>query len=207
MNRRSFLEQTTLGAAAFFTGSRAFSTQTKHLVLIVNGGARKKDYYENASLSPNIRRLAAEGFVFEEDHCDTIASHDAAFAEIVNGLEPSYSLVHSIRDVPRALQQLPQIVVCRDMTYEVAHDSYEKYLRVVRATDSAVGTLFDWVTTHSYFGQNTAIAIRPEFGRDDEVNEHGQLHHSEGFYYTHRVATILWGPHIPKGVETAVIRD
>ena len=75
MNRRGFLEQTTLAAAGFFTGSRTRFPHPKHLVLIVNAGARKKDYYEDESLSPNIRRLAGGGFVFEEDHCDRIASH------------------------------------------------------------------------------------------------------------------------------------
>src|SRR5213080_4835110 len=100
MNRRSFIGHSTLGVAAIFTGSRALSRETRHLVLIVNSGARKKDYYEDESLSPNIRRLAEDGFVFEEDHCDRISSHDAAFAEMVNGLEGTYSLVQSIRSVP-----------------------------------------------------------------------------------------------------------
>jgi arylsulfatase A-like enzyme len=47
--------------------------------------------------------------------------------------------------------------------------------------------------------------IRPEFGRDDEVNEHGQLHHSYGFYSTHRVASIFWGPDFNQGVNRTTV--
>ena len=205
MNRRGFLEQT-LGAAAFFAGSRARSPRTKHVVLIVNGGARKKDYYEDASLSPNIRRIAEDGFVFEEDHCDRISSHDAAFAEMVHGLEGNYSLVQSVCRVAAVLQQhRPRMVVCREMAHDVGHESFTEYSGVVRATDSAVGALFDWIKADPYFSPNTAIIIRPDFGRDDEVNAQGQLHHSEGFYYTHRVASIFWGPDFQKGVDRQTV--
>jgi len=206
MDRRSFIGHSALGAAAFFTGSRARSPQTKHLVLVVNGGARKKDYYEDESLSPNIRRIAEDGFVFEEDHCDRVSSHDAAFAEMVNGLEGTYSLVQSIRSVPAVLQRnKPRMIVCREMAHDVGHESFTEYRRVVRATDSAVGALFDWIKADPYFSQNTAIIIRPDFGRDDEVNAQGQLHHSEGFYYTHRVASIFWGPDFRKGVDRRTV--
>ena len=206
MYRRGFLEQTTLAAAAFFTGSRTRFPHPKHLVLIVNAGARKKDYYEDESLSPNIRRLAGGGFVFEEDHCDRIASHDAAFAEMVHGLEGTYSLVESLRRVPAVLQRdMPRMIVCREMAHDVGHESFREYRHVVRATDSAIGALFDWINADPYFSQNTAIVIRPDFGRDDEVNAQGELHHSEGFYYTHRVASIFWGPGFPKGVDRKTV--
>ena len=206
MNRRGFLQQTTLSAAAFFTGNRPRSPQTKHLVLVVNGGARKKDYYEDESLSPNIRRLAEDGFVFEEDHCDRISSHDAAFAEMVNGLEGNYSLVQSVWRVAGVLQQhRPRMIVCREMAHDVGHESFTEYRRVVRATDSAVGALFDRIKADPYLSQNTAIIIRPDFGRDDEVNAQGELHHSEGFYYTHRVASIFWGPDFQKGVDRRTV--
>jgi len=86
MHRRLFLQQSSLGAAGFALSR--LSRHTRHLIFIVNGGgARKKDYYENASLCPNIRKIASEGFVFEEDHCERIASHDAAFRELLTGRE------------------------------------------------------------------------------------------------------------------------
>ena len=113
--RRSFLNSVAAGTTALYF-SRPRSTQ--HVIFIVNGGgARKKDYYENADLSPNI----------------------------------------------------------------------------------------DWVKNHPCFSRHTAIVIRPEFGRDDEVNAHGDLHHSQGFYYTHRVASIFWGPGFNRGVDKKTV--
>ena len=218
MNRRSFLGQTAFGTAGFFLSSQ--QPRTKHLIFIVNGAARKKDYYENELLSPNIRRVADEGFVFE-DHCERISSHDLAFAELLSGRESThgdggypnifaylnckYSICPSLELVPGIMHAYrPPILVCRETAHDSGHDSYEKYLRVVKATDAAVGTLFNWIKAHPDFSQNTAIVIRPEFGRDDEVNGEGQLHHSEGFYYTHRVASIFWGPDFNKGAAQAV---
>ncbi len=220
MNRRFFLNRAAVCAASLSFIPRTRSPQ--HVIFIVNGGgARKKDYYENAALSPNIHRLASEGFVFEEDHCDRVSSHDAAFYELLRGRESRTNapIVPTILDyvgngyptrslgmIPRILQHYrPRIVVYREMAHDVGHTGFEAYLRAVTATDEAVGMIFDWVKNHPYFSCNTAIVIRPEFGRDDEVNAHGDLHHSQGFYYTHRVASIFWGPGFNRGVDKKTV--
>jgi len=220
MNRRTFLSGIIAGG-----GVRYFSSTppglTKHLIWIVNGGVRKRDYYENESLSPNIRRLAREGFVFEEDHCERVASHGAAFAELLQGREFSESQrpyptlldyvgdglqVDSLRKVPPVLEQRqPRIIVCREDQHDIGHQNYEKYLLGVQSTDLAIGRIFDWIKAHPYFSQNTAIVIPPEFGRDDEVNDHGHLHHSYGFYYTHRVASVFWGPDFNQGIDKKTV--
>jgi len=203
MNRRIFLNRAAAAAAGLFLPSRG-SGRTKHVILIVNGGARKKDYYENGSIARNVRRLASEGFVFEQDHCGQIASHDAAFAELLGG--KTYPTIRSLYLVPSTMERCrPRILVCRDMAHDVGHRSSEAYLSTVKTTDEEVGRVLDWVKSHPDFNQNTAIVIRPEFGRDDEVNAHGALHHSYGFYYTHRVASIFWGPDINRGVDTKTV--
>src|SRR5262245_13903867 len=100
MDRRSFLCGLP-GLASLFAFSKG-ALKTEHLIFIVNGdGVRKKEYYEDASLSPNVRRLAREGFVFEQDHCEEIASHDAAFAQLVGNLE--YRVADSITSIPQIL--------------------------------------------------------------------------------------------------------
>jgi len=220
MKRRHFLQQTSFAAAGILFPA-AFQPKTKHLILIVNSGARKKEYYENALISPNIHRIAREAFVFEEDHCERIASHDAAYMELLQGREfadsgPAYPTIldyvsrsiqlNSIREIPRIMQQYrPRVVVCRETSHDVGHQSYEDYLRTIKRADETIGGVFDWVGAHPYFHRNTAIVIRPEFGRDDEVNRHGQLHHSYGFYYTHRVASIFWGPDFNQGVDRRIV--
>lgn len=182
---------------------------TKHLIFIVNGGGvRKADYYEREALAPNLRKLSSEGFVFEEDHCERVASHDAAFDELVGAhtAVAEAPRVPSLRTVPGMMEnRRPRILVCRERAHDVGHESYESYLSAVRATDAAIGKVFEWVKSHAYFSQNTAIVVRPEFGRDDEVNANGHLHHSYGFYYTHRVASIFWGPDINRGIDKQTV--
>src|SRR5262245_10873341 len=79
-DRRSFLKG--LALVPFMPSG----PRTRHLIFIVNGGgARKKDYYETPSIATNIRTIASEGYVFEEDHCEHVASHDVAFAEMMQG--------------------------------------------------------------------------------------------------------------------------
>ena len=159
--------------------------------------------------------------MFEEDHCERIASHKAAFAELLQGREvgeeaaPYPTILDYIGDgcvldsfgkIPHIMQmRRPRVIVCRETAHDVAHESYEAYLRTVKRTDDSIGTVFDWVKGHAYFSHNTAIVIRPEFGRDDQVNEHGHLHHSYGFYDTHRVASIFWGPDFNRGVDRTTV--
>jgi hypothetical protein len=200
MNRRSFLKLASVAPVLDY-GRR----KTQHLIFIVNGGgARKKDYYEDPALAPNIRRIAKESFVFEEDHCESVASHDQAFGELLTGLD--YSYIDSFGFVPAVMKQLkPRILVCRELAHDVGHDGYEPYLRAVQATDLRIGAIFDWVREDAYFRDKTSIVIRPEFGRDDDVNPYGELHHSSGYYYTHRVASIFWGPDFKTGIDRKTV--
>jgi hypothetical protein len=180
---------------------------SKHLIFIVNGnGVRKMDYYEDASLSPNTRTIAEEGFVFTEDHCDSVASHCDSLAELLHDL-PDYRYLNLSFShmVPTLMQELkPRILVLHETGHDVGHDSYEEYVKAVKATDERVGQIFNWVRRHPYFNSNTAIVLRPEFGRDDEIN-HGELHHSEGFYCAHRVASIFWGPDFNQGTDQKTV--
>ena len=220
MNRRSFLHFASTGAGLSCLAP-LHVRRTHHLILIGGcGGVRKRDYYENPKLCPNFYRLTSEAFVFEEDHCERVASHSMAFLELLQGREnragKTYPTIldyvgngvttDSIRSIPWILQRFrPRVVVCREAEHDVGHDSYEKYLSAVRLTDQAIGLLFDWVKHHPGFSSRTAIVFRPEFGRDDEVNAHGQLHHSYGFYDTHRVASIFWGPDFNRGVDRKTV--
>jgi hypothetical protein len=207
MTRRHFLKQASFAAAAMAAPSLPFTTA--HLILIVNSGTRKKEYYEDPTISPNIARLAQQGFVLEQDHSERVASHEVSFRDVLQGLLDHAGdaiVVNGITQVrPTLRNRKPRLIVCRDMAHDVAHESYEQYLHAVKATDAAFGSLFDWVRTDPLFARNTAIVIRPDFGRDDEVNATGQLHHSYGFYYTHRVASIFWGPDFKRGVNSRTV--
>ena len=47
--------------------------------------------------------------------------------------------------------------------------------------------------------------IRPEFGRDDEVNMYGAVNHSTGYYQCHRSASIFWGPDFKHGTSKLLV--
>ena len=218
MNRRSFLKRTAFGGAGLLLGRGHLSDlKTKHLILVVNGGgARKKEYYEDSSISPNIRRLAREGFVFEEDHCDTVASHRTCFEELIQRFPDYVQKAYGdeaakywyVKDgsLTRIMEEFrPRILIFHETRHDTGHGGYEEYLDIVKETDESVGRIADWVRSDPYFSKNTAIVIRPEFGRDDEVNVYGELHHSYGYYYTHRVASIYWGPDFNNGVDRKTI--
>src|SRR5215510_13849592 len=175
MNRRHFLKQTSFAAAGVLLPT--FRFKTEHVIFIVSCGARKRDYYEDEYLSPNIRRLAREAFVFEEDHCERVASHDVAFMELLEGREFNAAeitryptildyigngiQVDSISKISRLMQDhQPRIVVCREPLHEVGHNNYEEYLRAVRATDRSIGALHNWVKADPQFSHNTSIVIR-----------------------------------------------
>ncbi len=91
------------------------------------------------------------------------------------------------------------------------HDTdYEQYLRHIAATDELFGALYDFVRQDPYLRDTTSILLRPECGRDDEVNIYGQLHHSQGNYYAHNVWTLGVGPDFKKGAlfkEKVMRRD
>src|SRR5947209_7226265 len=158
MNRRAFLSHLPVYSAGLCLPALG-GWSTKHLIFIVNGAARKKDYYENPSIARNVRRLAGEGFVFEEDHCEQVASHEAAFAALVEGL-PAFSYTDSLRTVTQLMHRVrPRILVCREMSPDVGHESFEAYLAAVRSTDDAIGGILDWVKGHPYFSQNTTVVV------------------------------------------------
>jgi len=203
MNRREFVKATVAGIGML---RHPVHLATRHVILIVPAGLRKSDYIGKDSRAPRIAGLAQEGFVFEQDHCEHVSSHEIAFAELLQGHAGRGTYLDQISEIPTMLMQRePQMIVCRVREQEIAHESYEEYLCSIKRIDDAIGGLFDWVTHDPQFSRNTAIIFRPEFGRDDVVNEHGQLHHSYGFYSTHRVATIFWGPDFNRGIDRETV--
>ena len=304
--------------------------KTKHVVLILNGnGARKREYYEREDVSPNMRRLAADGTVCVEDHNNTVSNHGYMFTELLSGIdfsvaaprwptmahylrkryqdeatkywyiqgisyyrqwrfhskyycthpeystetfplsltmqniffeenkkpasqiareqfpdmgvtekefkqleefidahlkakdynpalkrpfiprEPFYQEAQALHMIPKLLQTFkPRLVIFQQIGHDTGHGNggfllqdtgYQEYVKTAISTDEVTGHILDFVKNDPYFSQNTAIIVRPETGRDDEVNLYGEIHHSEGYYYTHRAASIFWGPDFRKG--------
>jgi hypothetical protein len=95
-----------------------------------------------------------------------------------------------------------------DFGYWDYNTDYWEYIKHVKATDELIGNLWAEVQADPYLRKTTALLVRPECGRDDEVNIYGQLGHSPGNYYAHYVWTMALGPDFKKNhvVEDKVQR-
>jgi hypothetical protein len=253
MNRRDFLKDLGFAAGALALANHAcdaasiaettYDFQTKHVVWIINGsGSRKKDWYANPGLSPNLAQLAKEGFVYEESHNETVCNHEHALAELLSGhrhalgmnyptaidyvrgayhdasncwfLSDRAGLADPLAAVPHILKEFkPRLIICRITAHDLGHGNHGQsrlktgqyeYFNVCRQTDEKAGRIIDFIKNDPYFSSRSALVIRPEFGRDDEPNMYGEIHHSAGFYQTHRSAEIWWGPDFKVGVDKGV---
>jgi hypothetical protein len=117
----------------------------------------------------------------------------------------------AIKIIPQILQTFkPRMIIFQQVSHDTGHGAggylryetgHDEYRSTAISTDEAVGQLIDFVKNDPYFSKNTAIVVRPEFGRDDEVNAYGEIHHSKGYYYAQRPASIYYGPDFNTGFD------
>ena len=123
--------------------------------------------------------------------------------------EPFMQESQALHMIPSILQAFkPRLIIFQQIGHDTGHGGggfmlndtgYRDYVRTAISTDEVTGHIYDFVKNDPYFSKNTAIIVRPETGRDDEVNMYGEINHSEGYYYCHRAASIWWGPDFKKG--------
>lgn len=108
----------------------------------------------------------------------------------------------------------PKLLIYQQVGHDTGHGAggylrqqtgYFEYEKVCKTTDEQLGTLFDFIKNDPYFSKNTAILIRPEFGRDDEINLYGEVNHTDGYYYCGRSAAIWWGPDFKAGGRSKTV--
>jgi len=91
-----------------------------------------------------------------------------------------------------------------DFGYWNYNTDFVEYVKHIETTDELLGKMWKEIQADPYLRETTSLLIRPECGRDDEVNIYGQLGHSEGNYYAHHAWMIAVGPDFRKG---AVVND
>lgn len=116
--------------------------------------------------------------------------------------------------VPKILAAFkPKVIIVQINGHDTGHGGgalnleetgFGDYLKCINYTDELLGNLYDFVTKDPYFSKNTAIVMRPETGRDDEMNLYEELNHSDGYYQTHRNASLWYGPDFKTGL---VVKD
>jgi len=90
-----------------------------------------------------------------------------------------------------------------DFGHGYENTGYAEYARHIRVTDELIGNLWTEIQSDPALASKTALIIRPDCGRDDEVDAYGQLGHSPGNDGAHSVWTMALGPDFRKGVVVA----
>lgn len=102
----------------------------------------------------------------------------------------------------------PKIITLQICGLDTAHadfghgndrTGYAEYARHVKTTDELIGNLWREIQRDPGLRGRTALILRPECGRDDEINPYGQLGHTIGNYHAHFVWTLAVGPDFRKG--------
>lgn len=109
-------------------------------------------------------------------------------------------ILKSFRPKILTLQILGLDEAHRDFGHWHEDTGYAEYARHIRVTDELIGRLWSEIQNDPGLASKTALIIRPDCGRDDEVDGYGQLGHSPGNRDAHYVWTMALGPDFRKGV-------
>jgi len=87
---------------------------------------------------------------------------------------------------------------------DVAHQSFNGYVEIVRQNDAALGALWRSVQADDELRDSTAFIVLPEFGRDSDLNSRRGLDHGDGSDDLNYVSAVCWGPDFASG---RVVKD
>lgn len=76
---------------------------------------------------------------------------------------------------------------------DVAHNSFNSYVEIIRRNDAEIGRLYDTIQQDPELRDSTTMFVVPEFGRDRDLNERNGLDHGDGSTELNRVAMFAWG--------------
>ena len=82
---------------------------------------------------------------------------------------------------------------------DIAHNSFNAYVEVIRRNDKMLGELFDAVRADPSLRESTAIVVLPEFGRDADLNTRRGLDHGDNSDDLNLVSMVAWGPEFKRG--------
>lgn len=201
--------------ADFGEETRPVSLTTRHF--FYEGHERTPDQIV-AEEFPDMGLTGAEKKQMEEFIADIQARQDWNPVGLKNPpipYDPYLSEARSLHVLPQIMKEFkPRMLLWQQTGHDAGHGAggylrqetgWIDYAKVCRTTDEQIGRIFDFIKNDPYFSKNTTIVMRPEFGRDDEVNLYGEIHHSTGYYYAHRSASTFWGPDIKVGNSGLVV--
>lgn len=93
----------------------------------------------------------------------------------------------------------PRVIGIGLMEADVAHNSYNAYVEVIRRNDAEIGKLWDAIQADPELKETTTIMVLPEFGRDKDLNQRNGLDHGDRSDELGKVAMFAAGPDFRKG--------
>jgi hypothetical protein len=93
----------------------------------------------------------------------------------------------------------PRLITVQLLGFDEAHRSYRHYVRHISAIDEIVGAMWDEIQADAALRATTALFIRPDCGRNDEVSHGGRLDHAHGDCGAHYVWSLAAGPDFKRG--------
>jgi len=88
----------------------------------------------------------------------------------------------------------PKLVSIVLQNADVAHNSFNGYVDVVRQNDAAIADLMKAIRADAALRDSTAVIVCPEFGRDRDLNSRRGLDHGDGSEELEYVSAVAWGP-------------
>ncbi|MBI2921491.1 MAG: hypothetical protein HYY18_10455 [Planctomycetes bacterium] len=93
----------------------------------------------------------------------------------------------------------PRVLGIGLMNADVAHNSYNAYVEVIRKNDAEIGKLWDAIQADADLRESTTLLVLPEFGRDKDLNQRNGLDHGDRSDELGKVAMFAAGPDLRKG--------
>jgi arylsulfatase A-like enzyme len=88
----------------------------------------------------------------------------------------------------------PKVLGITLQNHDVAHNSFNGYVDVIRRNDAELGKLWDAIQADQELAETTAVVVLPEFGRDKDLNERNGLDHGDRSDHMRKVFLIAAGP-------------
>ncbi len=93
----------------------------------------------------------------------------------------------------------PKLIAVVLQQADIAHNSFNGYVDIIRQNDAAIGELWKAVKDDKELRESTSFVILPEFGRDRDLNSRRGLDHGDGSEDLNYISTVCWGPDFKRG--------
>jgi hypothetical protein len=94
----------------------------------------------------------------------------------------------------------PKVLGIVLQNHDIAHQSYNGYIEVIRRNDQEIGRMWDGIQADPGLRATTSIFILPEFGRNKDLNERNGLDHGDGSPDINTISLIAAGPDFKRDV-------